>query len=947
MRLNSILGVMVSTIVVAGCADGNSVLSLNLSTPDTLTGVDHVTITVTDTARNAKSKPARYAVPGGMIPPAQQVALVLPAKVRGAVHVDASVEAADGTVLGLGGGDYTVTPSKQSTGDLVVRSIDALPDAAMSTVTVDRSTGVAANGADSAVVSVTLVNLHGTPLPGVTVQIAATGTGTSLSTPDPTGPNGVTTASIRSIVVETKTITASALGITLMQQPTVQFVSGGVATLAFSVQPIKSYAGKVMSAVKVQIQDDQGNVIPTATNTIALSLSPNSANASLIGIPTGDAVAGVATFDVIGVDKSGQGFTLVASTQGLSTTTSAAFNIVDYPWQLVTGLQGGLVYQIVAAPGNATNPVSLYAETQGDTWRSTDLAATWTRADFGQSAATWLPGNGGWITADPSTPGTAYLSTGTSSPVPGAFILKTTNGGKAWSNYSTGATGNSAVAVAVNPSNSAIVYAGNDVGLFKSTDGGKHWAQTSFGYSVTWGLLAVDQVTPSIVYAVGRQVNVGSKGIFRSTDSGASWAPINSGIPTLVIQELYAFASGVFAVTQSTVYRSTDNGTTWTNLAIPAPDNLYAAPSNPMIVYSSSGNTVKKSSDGGMTFPTSFTISASYGTLEFLAVHPTNPNELFVGTTFGVYHSTDTGATWTAASVGIANLSISALTIQQSNIVVGTSFMQQTYRSTDLGATWTGSTMDPNDTSPPKALAPDPDGVRIYLCTGAFHVSLDGAATWSSAAIPGDCGSALFANTGGTPRALYVGASPGIFKSTDAGTTWTSTPILAQPTTFISGTINVATPTVFAAVSPKGVYRSGDAGSTWTNVQTTDVVTGIVIDDNNTTQAFLGSNCTTTTGDTGGFRISNDGGMTWGSLVKPGTCVTGLINVGHLMPLMATASVNSVATFLSSSDKGQTWTSIPLGTSARIGSAVIAASDGQHVFVGTSAGLYYSATGGF
>jgi hypothetical protein len=42
-------------------------------------------------------------------------------------------------------------------------------------------------------------------------------------------------------------------------------------------------------------------------------------------------------------------------------------------------------------------------------------------------------------------------------------------------------------------------------------------------------------------------------------------------------------------------------------------------------------------------------------------VHPTNPDALFVATTFGLLRSQDAGATWTAMTTGLPALSTSVL----------------------------------------------------------------------------------------------------------------------------------------------------------------------------------------------------------------------------------------------------------------------------------------------
>jgi hypothetical protein len=72
--------------------------------------------------------------------------------------------------------------------------------------------------------------------------------------------------------------------------------------------------------------------------TVAIEMNP--ANGSLTGTTTVDAVAGVASFATLSIDKSGTGYTLSASAAGLVGETSASFDIAAGPAsQLVITLQ--------------------------------------------------------------------------------------------------------------------------------------------------------------------------------------------------------------------------------------------------------------------------------------------------------------------------------------------------------------------------------------------------------------------------------------------------------------------------------------------------------------------------------------------------------------------------------------------------------------------------------
>jgi hypothetical protein len=99
------------------------------------------------------------------------------------------------------------------------------------------------------------------------------------------------------------------------------------ARLVFSTQPTNTVAGSLFSrAPAVTVVDSNGDRITSATNPITLSLSSASA---LSGPTTVTAVQGVASFPHLSVTMAGNGFTLVASSPGLVSSTSAAFSVTS------------------------------------------------------------------------------------------------------------------------------------------------------------------------------------------------------------------------------------------------------------------------------------------------------------------------------------------------------------------------------------------------------------------------------------------------------------------------------------------------------------------------------------------------------------------------------------------------------------------------------------------
>jgi hypothetical protein len=83
--------------------------------------------------------------------------------------------------------------------------------------------------------------------------------------------------------------------------------------------------------VQVAAQDDAGVTVTSFGSSITIALGTNPAGGTLSGTKIGTAVDGVATFSDLSIDNAGNGYTLVATTTGLTSATSAPFNITPRP----------------------------------------------------------------------------------------------------------------------------------------------------------------------------------------------------------------------------------------------------------------------------------------------------------------------------------------------------------------------------------------------------------------------------------------------------------------------------------------------------------------------------------------------------------------------------------------------------------------------------------------
>ncbi len=138
------------------------------------------------------------------------------------------------------------------------------------------------------------------------------------------------------------------------------------AKLAFTVEPNANYASAATITVKVSVENSSGAVTTFDTSAVTLALSGGTAGATLSGTKTVNAVAGVATFSGLSVDKAGTGYKLTATDGGLTTASSTAFNIMPGAAKTVTfttqpatnsnvtdGVTIPLVAHVVDAAGNA------------------------------------------------------------------------------------------------------------------------------------------------------------------------------------------------------------------------------------------------------------------------------------------------------------------------------------------------------------------------------------------------------------------------------------------------------------------------------------------------------------------------------------------------------------------------------------------------------------------
>ncbi len=314
------------------------------------------------------------------------------------------------------------------------------------------------------------------------------------------------------------------------------------------------------------------------------------------------------------------------------------------------------------------------------------------------------------VTVAPSNPDVVYAGHA-------GKIFRSDDGGDTWNAYWSETAADSAtiwgppgiragvpIGAAIDPDDPLRIFINNyQGGNFLSADGSQTWTDASRGYTgaLTYDL-AIDPQNPATVFWVGRS------GPFKSVNGGNDWTGL-AFAPAISAEwhslRMHPTDNRQWLLTDqmSKIFITRDAGASWTTLLdIPGIgfNAIDYAPSDPNIIYvaliqeDDSGNFgVYKSCDGGTTWSQSNGgITAPFMKIIDLAIHPADPNRVYLGTeTDGVYLTTDGGISWTHKSQGLTSANVRVLKMDPTNpntLYAGLSDGQGVFRSEDAAESW-------------------------------------------------------------------------------------------------------------------------------------------------------------------------------------------------------------------------------------------------------------------
>ena len=329
--------------------------------------------------------------------------------------------------------------------------------------------------------------------------------------------------------------------------------------------------------------------------------------------------------------------------------------------------------------------------------------------------------------------------------------------------------------------------------LYDSHDGGATW--TRVGQINDRDDLAVDNIIVDknnpkrlIVgaWVVGKSTD---GGIFVSEDYGKNWYSQAEmrGQSVRALTRSDSNPKELVAGTLSGVFRSRDNGVHWVRISpagsteIHEVESVAIDPTDPNVIYIGTWHLPWKTTDGGASWHNMKDGIIDDSDVFSIIVDPTNPQVVYASACSGIYKSSNGGDLFHKVQ-GIPSTARRTRKLAQDPEQVNMVFAGTTeglYRTTDAGSQW--ERMTPPDVIVNDVYIDPHDSRRVVIATerGGVYRSEDGGTSFESS---NDGFSArqvsAYAQDAHDPNTLYIGvvndkATGGVFQSTDGAVHWT------------------------------------------------------------------------------------------------------------------------------------------------------------------------------
>lgn len=485
---------------------------------------------------------------------------------------------------------------------------------------------------------------------------------------------------------------------------------------------------------------------------------------------------------------------------------AACGNISNGPGGVFKTINGGMSWKKVLSGGkfgkemltvvviSPSDPDIVYAGNDQAFYRSEDGGNKWKRL-WKKDEGTWGPPGirpGFPISAVvvPDDPYTVFVN----NYMGGNF--KSIDGAKTWINSSTGYTGAHMHEVAIDSENPGIVYSVARSGPFQSFDGGQTWKCLAFqplARASEWSAVCVNpQNSKEILISDEFQGY-----IFKTSNGGQSWKKVFKhpmATEEDPQEDRHGFKAIAYALSNpDIVYAGMRKGRRTINGDFPA------RPSFGMYKSIDEGETWKQINSG---------IETSLININCIAVHPDNPDVVYIGTwQDGIFKTIDGGQNWVLKSNGLRALDVRSLAIDPKNpdiVYAGLGQGVGIFKTSNAGEIWQPINQGISLSCPPSLLPVGRASLGISIeepakmPLGQDYYSIPWTSIWSIVVDPND-----------SNKIYAADHQSGVYVSMDKGKNWH--PINQGLTTRAVNSLAISNDgkVLYAATEGEGTFRMG------------------------------------------------------------------------------------------------------------------------------------------
>lgn len=335
-------------------------------------------------------------------------------------------------------------------------------------------------------------------------------------------------------------------------------------------------------------------------------------------------------------------------------------------------------------------------------------------------------------------------------------------------------------AILIDKNNPNLIYAGAIAGgLWKSTTAGSSWTKVTDTDKLE--NIAISTLYQSAngdiyfgtgeYYYVPNNTGIQGGGIWKSTDNGATWNHLSSTNDDAFkfVTKLAGYGSKLYAATNKGLRVSNDGGVSWIN-PIPSSDPNFEMPATDVEVSSDGSVVVASVNDMAYVCNTGddiFVLKSDANNIATdvlrinFAISPSNPNHIYClavnldGKLKNIYESIDKGNSWNPI---ISNVTNQFQPFGLDKNKQGKYTCSIAVSPTDENTIYIGGVdlyrYNPNTSFEQLTASYMPSYSSVYVHRNIFTID--------------------FSPNFATDNTIYVGTDGGIFKSTDAGSSWQS-----------------------------------------------------------------------------------------------------------------------------------------------------------------------------